>query len=364
MIAEQTELRGYQNQSVVVTGPQGVQDLLFPQRDGSSFRDDREVQLLLKELKPTFLLRAISTHTGQYLRLTGDQKQEIPLPAYAPEALRSTGGLLLDLTALKPHVVMPGNGDEIQNFARNAIDAAVTGEPLEFFTPCCPDWSQNSDGQYDYQALNGGPSFIAEKFFQESPQVLAAFQRNGIPYRGTLIIADWGLENEIEAFSHDGRPLSPNEVAERFCSTAAHAEESLARLQADESTASLYADFRIVLMTGFFQERGFNADATYQDARELFLTNSRGQKLVRELHSASMPINSARRGLTEEQNLAQAIQSVSEYATFSAALPDNSMLFAAESQTTSKAYNTHRQAKVPLLFLNGRSESARAVNIL
>ena len=47
------------------------------------------------------------------------------------------------------------------------------------------------------------------------------FQRNGIPYGGVILFADWGLETEIDAKGTYGQKLSPEDVRMCFASTLA-----------------------------------------------------------------------------------------------------------------------------------------------
>lgn len=358
MNVEHLNLQQQKDCPQVVSGIEGVRSLMFAPHLISGPDDIQNAAFLQRELKIPMLIRAVGVPFER------DPKQEMLVTDKVVESFSEVGGLLLDLFRMKPNIVMPASGDELQNFVKNVLIASVTRKPVQFYTPCCPDWSQDKDGRYDYQALNGGPSFIAEKSLREAPGVLSAFQAHKIPYEGNLVIADWGLENEIEAFDHDGRRLSQDEVIERFHSTASHAEDSVRELQGSQDKGSLFAPYKVILMSDLFKERGIDPNETYSEARLLFLERGKGQKLVRELHTASLGINTARRGLSEEQNYNQAVQSLSEYATFSSALPVNSVIFAAESQITSKGYNTFREVKTPVIFLKGESRFAQAVNIL
>lgn len=344
-------------QTITVSGLDGARGLLFSPKL-SDPQDIRNSAAILQDVKIPALLRAVGVEYGR------DPKQQLAIGKETAEAISNVGGLLLDLAAMKPDIVLPASGGEIQNFVVNAIQASVSGDPLQLYIPCCPDWSQDNNGRYDYRSLNGGPSFIAEKFFQESPSVLAALNKHNVPYRGTVVIADWGLENDIEAYDRNGERLTRNAVSERFISTARHAENSLSGLKQGSDMRSLYVDFRVTRMSDLFLELGVNPDETYAEAYKLLLAQNKGQKLVRELHAASLPINMERRGLSEDENYQQAVQSLAEYATLSSSLPDRSILFAAESQTTSKGYNVLRQIKMPVVFLKGKTREERAVNIL
>ena len=279
------------------------------------------------------------------------------------EALKDVGGFLLDVVGLKSSIVLPANGEELQSLAMQVMETSITGEPIPLFTPFCPDWSRDSRGRYDFKSLGGEVSHIAQKFFVEGKPLLSAFAKNRIPYRGELIFADWGLETEIDARDTYGRKLSQEDIRTCFASTLANTDERLLELQ-NGKDGILFAQYKIIPMTDFYRQQGVDPELTYQEREKYFRTNPRGIRLVDQLHRAGVEINRERLGLNEAENRKQAIKNLAEYATLGEAFGGKGIIIAAESSTSTSAYNLPRQHKLPVFFLKGRRSVNEGVNIL
>lgn len=282
----------------------------------------------------------------------------------ARQSLRALGGFLLDIAQLKERVILPSNGEELQGLAEQVLEAHLSRKPIKIFTPFCPDWSRDSEGRYDFKSLGGDLSFIAKKFFREAPPLLSVFAKHNIPVQGALIFANWGLETEIDAQDTYGRKLSQDDVQLCFASTFAETDKKLLEAQEDSETARIFQGYSVVPMTEFFVQQGVDPEQLYRNAYNFFETDAKARRLVEELHRASLPINKERLGLTEEGNRVQAVQNLAEYATLGQSFGDEGIIIAAESATTTRAYNLGRKKKLPVFYLKGKDTLNRGVNIL
>lgn len=326
--------------------------IMFPDELSETVFDVLEANFFKKELHMHRVLNKVSQKLGE------DMKD-----FEARSALQTLGVFLLDISKLKSTVVRPNNGDELQSLAEQVLLACISKKPISLFTPFCPDWSRDSQGRYDLKSLGGGISFIGEKFFSEVPAFLRIFARHNVPYIGTLVFADWGLETEIDAKDTYGRKLSAKDIQMSFASTFAQTDERLLALQRGKE-GFLLKPYRVVKMTDFFDSQGVDALATCREMEHFFKINQRGKRIAEYLHTVSMGINRERLKLTEEQNRKQAIQNLSEYATLGQAFGENGIIIAAESPTATRAYNLPRRNKLPVFYLKGSTRLDEGVNIL
>ncbi len=282
------------------------------------------------------------------------------------DALRVAGRVLVDLADITDRIILPEFGDEMHNFIAQVVFAHTQDKPINIFTPCCPDWSRDSKGQYDFKSLGGEVSFIARKVFREVPPVLRILNKHGIPYNGTLVLANYGSETEITAKDTYGRKLSADDIQMCFASSLAKTDEELSGLQKNDS--GIFNSYRVIPMTEFFDDQGIDEDQILGDACEYFKSDSKGKKLVSQLHRDSIGLNKGRLGLSEEENLEQTIRGCAEYGVFGYAMGQQGVILAAESRTTSRAYNLFRRSKgqdvMPLFYLKGRRGVNEGVNIL
>lgn len=337
--------------------PSEIYDIMFPEKGEYEISAFNERRFFRRELKSSGLLRVVTG--GEDMR-----KKRTTIDREAREALQEVGAFLLDIGKLRSTIILPNNGQELQSFAQRSLAARMTGKPIPLYTPFCPDWSQDIYGRYDFKSLGSGVSKIAEKFFGESQPLLRAFQKHKIPYLGMLVFANWGLETEIDAKDTYGRELSPEDIQMCFESTLATTDEVLLELQNNSETASLFQPYTVVRMTNFFAEQGIDPEETYKTMHTFFTSPGKGNKLVEELHMASKEVNRVRLGLSEEENRQQAVQNIAEYATFGHALDEKGMVIAAESFTSTRAYNIPRREKLPVFFIKGKASLDSGVNIL
>ena len=332
----------------------GVFASMFPDSASISFEEIGIRSFYRRELRLVSLLRKLND-IGENMK-TKDIKIK--------EALKNVGGFLLDIARLKSSIILPANGEELQLLTTQAMESSITGEPIPLFTPFCPDWSRDSKGRYDFKSLGGAISYIAEKFFAEGKPLLSAFAKNKIPYRGELIFANWGLETEIDARDTYGRKLSQQDIQACFASTLANTDERLLDLQ-DGKERVLFEQYRTTRMTDFFRRQGIDPEQVYRQKEKYFRTDPKGIRIVEKLHRAGIDINRERLGLNdEEENRRQAVQNLSEYATLGEAFGDKGIIIAAESSTSTRAYNLPRQKKLPVFFLKGKRGLNEEVNIL
>lgn len=336
-----------------VREPSDIFVLMFPNAASFSVEDIRLGSFYRRELRPTSLFRQLN-----------DIRDIMKIRDFKiKEALRDTGRFLLDVARLKSSIILPANGEELQSLTMRVIESSITGEPISLLTPFCPDWSRDSEGRYDFKSLGGEISYIAQKFFKEGKPLLATFTKNKIPYRGELIFADWGLETEIDARDTYGRKLRQEDIKACFASTLANTDELLLEMQHGKD-GELFAQYRITQMTDFYKRQGVDPDLIYRQNEKFFRTNPKGIRLVEQLQRASIEINRERLGLDEQENRKQAIQNLAEYATLGESFGEKGIIVAAESNTSTRAYNLPRQRKLPVFFLKGKRSINEGVNIL
>lgn len=286
----------------------------------------------------------------------------------AREALRAVARVLQDIAEIKQAIILPELGEELNICMAHIASAYMTRKPIQLFTPFCPDWSRDAKGRYDFKSLGGDASFIARKVFSDAPALLHIFQKNKIPYEGVLVFANWGTETEIQAKDTYGQVLSREDIQTCFASTHAKTDEELLGRQKDPEIGVLFTPYRIIPMTEFFQEQGSDPSSIFADAVAFFKTDKKGRQLVDQLHKDSMALNASRLQLSPEQNFEQTIKACAEYAVFGHALGLRGMILAAESRTTSRAYNLFRRNQglevMPLFYLKGKSGINEGVNIL
>lgn len=338
--------------------------LMFPDTD-SRFEEIGIRSFYQRELKMFSILRRLKSITARDMKTVRDSKrgEVFMIDRDEQEALRNVGSFLLDVARLKSSLVLPGNGEEMQSLVAQITEASITGEPIRLFTPFCPDWSRDSKGRYDFKSLGGEVSYIAQKFFSEGKPLLSAFAKNKIPYRGELIFADWGLETEIDARDTYGRKLTQEDIQTCFASTLANTDGRLLYLQ-NGKDGILFMQYRIIPMTDFYKQQGVDPERIYRQQEKYFRTDPKGIRLVDEVHRAGIRINRERFGLNEEENRSQAIQNLAEYATLGEAFGDKGIIIAAESNTSTRAYNLPKQRKLPVFFIKSKASVNEGVNIL
>lgn len=280
------------------------------------------------------------------------------------EALRTVGAFFSDLSAASRNIIVPDNEDELACLTAYILKARLNREPLNIYTPFCPDWSRDSSGRYDFKSLGGGESFIAQKFFKVAPEILSAFVKNDIPYKGVLIFADWGVETEIDAKDTYGRALSQEDVRMCFSSTQAETDRHLIELQ--QKNPDIFGSYQIVRMSEFFRESGVNIDRTQDELQAFFQNDKKGKRLHQVLSSTGEEINKERLNLNPEENKKISMQNLVEYATLGSVLTPPGIIVGCESKTCSVAYNLPKDArnKTPLFFLKGKGALDLGVNIL
>jgi len=315
-----------------------------------------------RSIKLNPILRAIDSRVQSHLYKI-EKSTQIALPAEVHEALRVVGSLLFDLSKLKSRMILPSTGDEMHSFVTQATLAYMTKEPIPLYTPCCPDWSQDSQGRYDFKSLGRETSLIAKKFLTYAPEFLAIFARYNIPYQGTLIAANWGYETELKVHDMDGKVLESEEIQQCFLSTARRTDELLTARQAEDQQG-LLTSFRVLPMTNFFQEQAVDPFDTFCALQENFLERGKAVRLSDQLHTASFALNNRRFGYSEEENRSHCQQTLIEYATLGQAFGENGIIISAESNTSTKGYNLFRTNALPIFYLKGHGSISEGVNIL
>lgn len=341
----------------------GVFELMFPSTRELDYEQIRNRQVYKRELHVNRVLNRVSLSRPNSVVIDRRRSEKIMIDIEARKALQVLGRFLLDIAILKDRIILPGNGDELQSLASQVLQAYLAKEPIPLFTPFCPDWGRNASGQYDFKSLGGDVSFIADKFFKESPPLLSAFVRHGIPYTGVLIFANWGLETKIDARDTYGRKLAQEDIGLCFASTLARTDEKLLELQGAREDG-IFGKYSTIPMTDFFRNQGVYPEEIYKKAHQFFDLGNQGRKLTDQLHAASLSVNKKRLGLSESENRKQAVQNLAEYATLGHAFGDSGIVIAAESATSTRAYNLFRRQKLPVFFLKGGGGLNEGVNIL
>ena len=336
---------------------------MFPNNGRYGYEEARNKYIYQRELRVARMFNGIALSMPGSVVIDMRKSEKIMIDTEVRKALQSLGKFLLDIADLKDRIILPGNGDELQSLARQVLEAYLTHEPIPLFTPFCPDWGRDSSGRYDFQSLGGDVSFIAKKFFRESAPLLSAFARNKVPYTGVLIFANWGLETEIDARDTYGRKLTQEDIKLCFASTFARTDEKLLELQ-DGKKDGIFEKYSTIPMTDFFCNQGINPEEVYQQVYDFFETSNKGKKLVDQLHVASLSINKDRLGLDEAGNRIQTVQNLAEYATLGQAFGNSGVIIAAESATSTRAYNLPRSVKLPVFYLKGSGSLSGGVNIL
>lgn len=274
--------------------------------------------------------------------------------------LKRVGEVLMDLAGISEKIILPAPGPEILQFAIQTYEAVFTGKPMKIYTPACPDWSRDNQGVYDFKSLETGPSYIVEKLVNEAPAILGIFAKHEIPCEGVVVFADWGMETEITAKDTYGRQLAQDEMVERFVQSF-QATGNLLLTHKEK----LFTPYRLQSMTEFLALNLGDPVKVCRQFQNRFLIEERAQRLLRLYQGESLIVNQKRLGLSEKDNNKVALQTLSEYATFGAAIKEGVVL-AAESRLASLAYNVFRSKKnrLPLVFLKGKESLSQGVNIL
>lgn len=269
------------------------------------------------------------------------------------QMIKESGELLLALVELPETIVLPNSPQELSSLIAQAMIAKARKVNLPIYTPVCPDWSRDDQGRYDFKSLGDGMSFISQKFFNYVPPLLEIFARFGVPYEGHLLFADYGFETEIVAKDSYGAQLSQDEIERRLDSTLKLVSKRIEELSGSEG--NLFRNYQIVPMTVFFQNRGFNPGSSLRQMVSLFESDSRGIRLIEEIHRGSFSLNQKRFGLgTEEENRRMIRRTLAEYATLGQSLGERGVIVACESMTSSKSYNLFRDQKLPLFYIKGK----------
>lgn len=281
------------------------------------------------------------------------------------EIFNKVGAVLSDFAKIKDTVVLPESEDELSCLVSMLAKSIKTGEVITLVTPVCPDWSRDKEGRYDFKSLGGGDSFIANKFFVNSPEILSALKRSEVPFKGVILFADWGLETEIDAKDTFGQKLSPEDIQMCFASTFARIDQALTVLQNDPNLGGLFADFKVVSMKEFLAKR-IDEVEVMKRMRHFFTTDKQGLRLLEVLNRDSFKLNRQRLSVKEEENQELTLRNLVEYSTVGSSVGDMSMLIVCESRTTSRCYNLPRERdkKVPVFYVKGREALTSGVNIL
>jgi hypothetical protein len=282
----------------------------------------------------------------------------------ARESFSMLSEFLADLTVISDNLILP-DGEELACLVTNVLRARHSGEPIHFYTPLCPDWSMDAQGRYDFKSLGGKESFIAKKFFKYSPELLAIFQKHEIPYKGTLIFADWGMETDLMDKNTYGTKLAQDDIRMCFDSSYAAVDQRLGELQADPATGKLFGPFEVIPMTKFFEQSGMDLEELDARFRKFFMDDPAGKRLFARLAADSYPVNSERMGISKEKSDEETLENLIDYAVFGHVLSGHGVIISCESRTTSIAYNVPRAVndKVPMFFVKGKGKDM-GVNIL
>lgn len=340
--------------------------------DGATINDLRDYQNLINRLSG----RVVRSLFDEVVEVTGtrssknrDKRSEVKVymvDKKARELFAKVGQFLADLARLNNIIVLPESEEELSCLVAMVTKAIKTGRPISLFTPVCPDWSRDSQGRYDFRSLGGGESFIANKFFVNVPEFLEILRRNGVPYKGVILFADWGLETEIDAKGTYGQKFSLEDVQMCFASTFAATDQTLKLLQDDVRFGPLFTNYEAVSMKEFLGGR-IDEQKVMNEMRQFFTTDKRGLRLLEVLNRDSLAINEKRLGVSDEsKNRELTLRNLIEYSTVGQAIDDYSVLIVCESRTTSRSYNLPRarDKKMPLFYVKGRGDLDSGVNIL
>lgn len=300
-------------------------------------------------------------------KLRPDKGREVKymMTVKAKEIFTQLGLFLANLGRISNDFILPQTNEEIVALAKNFVRVKTTGEPMNLYTPLCPDWSMDSTGRYNFRSLGGGVSFIAKKFFKYAPKLLRILTEHKIPYQGLLIFADWGIETELDGQNTYGKKLTEENIRMCFTSSLAATDEHLLGLQSDSDYGTLFAPFKVVAMTKFFEDSGLDLVALDERFKRYFSEDKNGVKLLNELAMTSAQVNRERMGHDNRRNRQMSLETLIDYATFGQALNSYGLIIACESQISSKAYNRPRAThdKIPMIFVKGKSGDV-GVNIL
>lgn len=348
----------FQHRNVLTT--QTDENGLIPEADFGEWQITRRIE---QQLDFGDFLHEV--HTMKHSRVVKSAKDQYHVDEQSREALARVGGLLCDMARFSTRAILPNKGPEMLSFATQAYVAADGGEPVELFTPVCPDWSRDHLGRYDFKSLGSGPSGIAEKFFQEGKELLKAFRQNRVSYHGTFVFADWGSETEITAKDTYGDILPADEVVRRFAASF-DATEDLLQTQQRKNGGELFRPYRLMSMTEFLSTRLDDPQKVCEGFHQRFLEESQATQLLDQHATTSFPINKQRLGISdEEENRHGSVVGLSEYATLGEAI-GSGVIVAAESRMSSRAYNIFRpkRKRLPVVFLKGSKSVDEAENIL
>ncbi len=347
--------------------------------DESFFEDDifshRQYRVLKQRFSPgmaTRMLDSLSGHpniTGVQSTIMKQKRGEVKgymLDQNTRERMGRLGNFLADVTKISDQVILPQTDEELACLGLHTIEAMASNRPLTISTPVCPDWSRDFEGRYDFKSLGDGESFIAKKLFAGIPELLNIFNKHGIPYKGFVIFADWGLETEIDAKGTFGEKLSADEIRKRFQQSFDATKAHLEALKQAPLTAAVFGPYEIVSMTEYFAASGRDIPEIEGSLRGFFQQDSQGKRLADQLNSASLSLNQERLGVNEVENKAMILQTLVEYGTLGQVVDNHGIIAACESTTSSRAYNLPRGKydKVPLFYIKGKDPVDRGVNIL
>src|SRR3989344_1424858 len=116
-----------------------------------------------------------------------------------------------------------------------------------------------------------------------------------------------------------------------FQSSFAETDAHLLELQTSQRMGELFAPFRMMRMTAFFEESGLDLDALDVKFRRLFLEDPKGKKLLGNLVEASAKVNGQRMGLPAEENFAFCLEGLIDYAIFGETLSGHGLIIGCES---------------------------------
>lgn len=342
--------------------------LIFEDLESEDYPTMRTKQVFRRQIKIGEIFKEVNNMTNKNMgNYDGSKKDaQVVMQPEMRDALRVAGQVLVDMADITDSIILPDFGNETHSLIAQIVTARTTGMPIDIFSPVCPDWSRDTSGRYDFKSLGGDASFIARKVFQEAPPILGILKKHNISYKGTLVLANYGSETEIDARDTYGRKLNPEDIEMSFASTYAKTDEELSELQTGDG--GVFDTYRVIPMTEFFEKQKIDVDQLFDEANEFFRINNKGRKLVEQLHRDSVELNKKRLGMSEVENLAQTIRGCAEYGLFGYALGKKGIILAAESRTTSRAYNLFRRAKrrevMPLFYLKGKRGINEGVNIL
>lgn len=277
------------------------------------------------------------------------------------QIFREVGKFFIDLTKIPDSIILPESPEELSSLVYQIYEAKLKGVPVPLYTPICPDWSKDDQGRYDFKSLGDGESEIALKFFEYSKPLLKLFTHFGIPYEGYLLFADFGLETEIVVNDSYGIQMSQVDIEKCFQSSLKATQDGLEELK-HEMNGSLFKEYKVIPMTVFFRNRGFQTNEIYLQMANLFLTESKGIRLVEQINKDGFDLNKQRFGLMdEEENRRLARKNLSEYATLGQSIGERGFIIACESKLSSRAYNLFRKNALPLFYIRGKRQEGENI---